>query len=56
MQVRAQAQAVAPPMGDLDLKYCESISQTKRRPTRTVQVGRERALLRSVLFARNGKC
>ena len=41
-QVKAQATAAAAPAAQVAVaKYCESINQTKRRPTRTIHVSRQ---------------
>lgn len=43
-QVKAQATAAAAPAAQVAVaKYCESIHQTKRRPTRTIHVSRQGA-------------
>lgn len=39
-KVRAQSVAVAAPKDVAIPKYCESINQTKRRPTRTINIGK----------------
>ena len=56
MQAKAQSSAIVMPSKELLLpgKYCESIHQTKRRPTRTIMVRRDCGLLLGAGAAGNG--